>query len=328
MLNGNDLELLSAYLDEALSASERADLEARLQADANLRREFERLQATKALIASLPTLTPPRDLRLTRAMVGVSRRRQRVLTSPLFSGLSAAAAVILLVIGARLFTLTGQQAEPNAAAFSQVVALPTGIAPQPQVGMLDELQAATALDTQQFGAAQAEIAPEALLTEPDSAANDQFMAAPAEAPAGAADMAPALAALPSASPTNETGVLRFAVAPTPSAAESGGGGAVSDAQLRSGDQTDMANSGLAASAPLPQATLNPPVMTASPLPSPTAKPSATPTLAPSLAPAPTEPLSAKSAPAANAATVGIGLMVVAVLLFGAAVVTTVLRRRG
>ncbi len=89
MLNGNDLELLSAYLDEELSAAERADLETRLQADANLQRELERLRATKALIASLPTLSSPRDLRLTRAMAGAPRRRRRVLTSPLFSQLSA-----------------------------------------------------------------------------------------------------------------------------------------------------------------------------------------------------------------------------------------------
>ncbi len=75
MLNGNDLELLSAYLDGALTASERADLEARLQTDASLRRELERLRATKALIGSLPTLSPPRDLRLTRAMV--ARRAAR-----------------------------------------------------------------------------------------------------------------------------------------------------------------------------------------------------------------------------------------------------------
>ena len=60
MLNGNDLELLSAYLDGALSDEERAALEARLQSDAALRRELDRLRATVALIKTLPTLSTPR----------------------------------------------------------------------------------------------------------------------------------------------------------------------------------------------------------------------------------------------------------------------------
>ncbi len=241
MLNENDLELLSAYLDEALNVTERADLEARLQADASLRRELERLQATKALIASLPTLSPPRDLRLTRAMVGVPRRRQRVLTSPLFSGLSAAAAVILLVIGVRLFTLSGQQPEPSAAVFNQIAGLPTEIAPQ--AGMLSDMQAAPTSTSEPLGYAQEEAAPDASVAESlalksESAPNDQFF----EAPAGALPVAPAAVAQPSASPLPAgTSVLRFAIPETQSA--QGGSGVVSDAQMRASDQADTANSG-------------------------------------------------------------------------------------
>src|SRR5664279_2874735 len=102
MLNENDLELLSAYLDGALSESERAALEARLQTDAELRRELARLRATVDLIKTLPPLTTPRPLTLTPRMV----RRPTILTSAAFSAMSAAAAVILLVIGAALFTTT------------------------------------------------------------------------------------------------------------------------------------------------------------------------------------------------------------------------------
>ncbi len=284
MLNGNDLELLSAYLDRALSASERADLEARLQTDAALRRELERLQATKALIASLPTLSPPRDLRLTRAMIGAPPRRLRVLTSPAFSALSAAAAVILLVIGVRMFSPTGQPPETDAAAFSQIVAVPTLLAPQ--AGMLSDMQAAPTSTDEQFGYAQAEVAPGESAAESEGAPNDQVF----EAPAGAPLVAPAAVVPPSASPLPVgTSVLRFAIPETQIA--QGGSGVETGAQLRSSEQADMANNGLAASAPMPQATIIPPVITLSPTASPTPKPSATPTVTP----LPTLPAQAKAA---------------------------------
>src|SRR4051794_6897832 len=109
MLNGNDLELLSAYLDGALSESERAALEARLQTDAELRRELARLRATIDLIKTLPTLSPPRALTVTSRMV----RRPNILTSVAFSVMSTAAAIVLLVIGAALFAT--QASAPSAA---------------------------------------------------------------------------------------------------------------------------------------------------------------------------------------------------------------------
>src|SRR5262249_31837355 len=82
-----------------------------------------RLRATVDLVKTLPTLSPPRDLRLTPRMV----RRPMVLTSAAFSAVSAAAAVILLIIGAALFT-TSQNAPASLAApqaRSAVAALPT-----------------------------------------------------------------------------------------------------------------------------------------------------------------------------------------------------------
>ncbi|MBI1257063.1 MAG: hypothetical protein GC204_06300 [Chloroflexi bacterium] len=121
MLNGNDLELLSAYLDDALSTEERATLEARLQNDAELRRELDRLRATVALIKTLPTLSAPRPLTLTPRMV----HRPNILTSAAFSALSAAAAVVLLVIGAALFTTTRPSAAPAQSAARNIAAVPT-----------------------------------------------------------------------------------------------------------------------------------------------------------------------------------------------------------
>src|SRR3954470_15331892 len=134
MLNGNDLELLSAYLDGALSEAERTALEARLQTDAELRRELARLRATVDLIKTMPTLSSPRPLTLTPRMV----RRPNILTSAAFSALSAAAAIILLVIGAALFTQPPSAAPADFAARSAVAFAPTTSAiNEPAEGSVD-----------------------------------------------------------------------------------------------------------------------------------------------------------------------------------------------
>ncbi len=104
-LDDRDLELLSAYLDNALTAEERAGVESRLAADADLRLELERLRLTKNLIGALPTLRPPRPLTVTREML----RPPRVLYFPAtvaFSAISAAAAVIVLLAGVVLLSTT------------------------------------------------------------------------------------------------------------------------------------------------------------------------------------------------------------------------------
>lgn len=94
-----DLELLSAYLDSALTSDERAALETRLQGDAELRRELELLRETKLLIAALPQLRSPRSLTLTPAQVGQAQPRRSLLVSPWVSMASAAAAFLLFVSG-------------------------------------------------------------------------------------------------------------------------------------------------------------------------------------------------------------------------------------
>ncbi|MDX2078999.1 MAG: hypothetical protein SFZ02_21380, partial [bacterium] len=64
-----DLELLSAYLDNMLNEVERSALEIRLAQNEALRTELEALRATVALIKGLPTLKAPRNFTLTPAMV-------------------------------------------------------------------------------------------------------------------------------------------------------------------------------------------------------------------------------------------------------------------
>jgi hypothetical protein len=69
-----DLEALSAYLDQALSADETARLETRLRTDAVLRRELRQLGGVRAALRSLPALSPKRDFRLSPSMVGTAPR--------------------------------------------------------------------------------------------------------------------------------------------------------------------------------------------------------------------------------------------------------------
>lgn len=64
-----DYELLSAYLDEMLSADERAALEARLLAEPTLRAALDDLRVVQQAVASLPVMPAPRDFRLTHDMI-------------------------------------------------------------------------------------------------------------------------------------------------------------------------------------------------------------------------------------------------------------------
>lgn len=115
-LTQNDYELLSAYLDDMLTAAERAELEARLQAEPHLRRELNALRGTVELVNRLPKLKAPRDFILTPAMLqssGDSDAGQsasappRIIRFPLLSGLSAAAAAVMIFIGVWLIAAAG-----------------------------------------------------------------------------------------------------------------------------------------------------------------------------------------------------------------------------
>ncbi|MDX2138989.1 MAG: hypothetical protein SF123_12940 [Chloroflexota bacterium] len=127
MMNERDLELLSAYLDNTLTAEARSAVDARLLTDAPLRRELDTLRETKLLISGLPQLKAPRDFTLTAAMVGGRARTLPVILSPWVSALSAAAAVIMTVLG--VITLN---VRPSA--LTSVASAPTGtMTLQPQI---------------------------------------------------------------------------------------------------------------------------------------------------------------------------------------------------
>ena len=113
-LSDLDLELLSSYLDGVLSDSERRALEVRLTNEGDLRAELDELRQTVALIKSLPRANAPRNYTLTPEMVGLrllpKRRVLPFTMTAAFSALSAAAAVVLLVVG---FAISGLDPTPT-----------------------------------------------------------------------------------------------------------------------------------------------------------------------------------------------------------------------
>jgi hypothetical protein len=112
MLTDHDYELLSEYLDDALNAAERADLETRLKAESELRRELEALRGTVALVKSLPLRKAPRNFTLDASMARRPAPRRAFFSPTLVSALSAAAAVLLIGFGLLSLTTSSQNAAP------------------------------------------------------------------------------------------------------------------------------------------------------------------------------------------------------------------------
>jgi hypothetical protein len=131
-----DYELLSAYLDGALAEAERTALETRLQTDDKLRQELAALQQTVNLVRGLPPLKAPRNFTLTPSMVRLRPARWLIFpTSTAFSAISAAAATVLILLGAGMLLLQSTSVNsPNSVAqpvamqresTAQIASLPT-----------------------------------------------------------------------------------------------------------------------------------------------------------------------------------------------------------
>jgi hypothetical protein len=94
-------ELLSAYIDDALSPDARETITAALAENPALQTELDDLQTTVQLLRNLPTLSAPRDYTLTPEMVAPPRLLFFPATAWM-SLVSAAAAVALIVSGVLL----------------------------------------------------------------------------------------------------------------------------------------------------------------------------------------------------------------------------------
>ncbi|MFN2303062.1 MAG: anti-sigma factor family protein [Anaerolineales bacterium] len=114
-----ELNQLSAYLDDALSGRERRAFEARLQVEPELRQKLENLRSTKYLLNHLKPVRAPRNFTLSPEMVKVRRKKRQ----PFFGALRFAtslAAILLVVLfgvemlfGERLATLPRNLSEPQ-----------------------------------------------------------------------------------------------------------------------------------------------------------------------------------------------------------------------
>ena len=111
-MNRRDIELLSAYLDGELKASESARLEARLKTDPELASVLNDFRATRSLLRKLPTRKSPRNFTLTRKMAGQNPPLPRAF--PAFR-LATAVATLLFFFSVGLnFVGTQMAAQPPA----------------------------------------------------------------------------------------------------------------------------------------------------------------------------------------------------------------------
>lgn len=125
-MTDQDYELLSAYIDGEIEDDERETLERRLETEPELQRELNALQQTVRLIQQAAPLKAPRNYTLTPDMLAADRRPaqptsaetrpRNVVRFPLISALSAAAAMVLIVLGMVLLTTSSDDMRDTASA--------------------------------------------------------------------------------------------------------------------------------------------------------------------------------------------------------------------
>lgn len=132
-LKPRDWETLSAYLDGQLTPRENARLEARLQADVDMRNSLEQLRRTRVVLRSLPKLRSPRNYTLSPSRV----RRTNMSTSKVYPALRLASAMamflfVLVVIGDFLTPVQkGASISPMAGKVSATQEVMLEVAPAP-----------------------------------------------------------------------------------------------------------------------------------------------------------------------------------------------------
>jgi hypothetical protein len=151
----NDLERLSAYVDGALTPRERSTMDARLEADADLRQALAELRSVKASLAGLPEYRLPRSFILRDA--DVRRRTPRAAFPALRFATIIASGLFVLTTAIRWLPSSGMalafRSAPPAAAELQAefgaAATETGLelraeapAAAPEEGLMDSLMAA------------------------------------------------------------------------------------------------------------------------------------------------------------------------------------------
>jgi hypothetical protein len=97
-IHPREWENLSAYLDNELNTKESHQLEARVQADSDLRNALESLISTREILRSQPDLRAPRNFTLTPEMAGILARKRSSSTIYSTMRLASVLATIFLVV--------------------------------------------------------------------------------------------------------------------------------------------------------------------------------------------------------------------------------------
>ncbi|MCS6910436.1 MAG: hypothetical protein NZM11_07690 [Anaerolineales bacterium] len=109
MISEQDFEQLSAYMDDALPAAEKAALEARLQQDPELKAALRDLRLQTRALRDLPRLKPPRNFTLSPQQAQALRPARPSLLASLFPALRLATAVsafaFVVVLAASFLTV-------------------------------------------------------------------------------------------------------------------------------------------------------------------------------------------------------------------------------
>lgn len=185
-------ELLSPYLDDEVTDTERVQVEQALAASPELLRELETLRRTVALVTALPVVAAPRPFTLTEAQVNPAKPAHTgFLGLPgWFKGVAALAATLLCVVaaGGLFWSMQfGGSRQPAAEIASVPTALVEAPAAAPVQQEADEAQSVAREEAPQAAAKGTEEgqveAAKALPPEPT--------AAPAEPPTAAQEAAPA-----------------------------------------------------------------------------------------------------------------------------------------
>ncbi len=174
-----EFDLLSAYLDGALSARQREAFEAQLAQSPALRAQLDDLRALRATLRAAPVLQPPRNFTLDPALYARKAWWSRAGVLRTIGSLSAAAAALLIFFGVLL------SAPPESPASSGVALQPTIILRDAATPTLAALQLAEPSTTASPISPAA--APPVLATdEPLGVTAEAFSAIPTQQPTQAA----------------------------------------------------------------------------------------------------------------------------------------------
>lgn len=121
MITPQDLNRLSAYIDNQLSPAEKTKLESRLGHETELQQALTDLRLTRRMLRSLPTIKPPRNFTLTRAQAQAAARPRFQLFPALRLATALAGFAFVFLLAVDLLALQNSAGETAAPALEQAL---------------------------------------------------------------------------------------------------------------------------------------------------------------------------------------------------------------